>query len=168
MLVVGHELLLLSLCFTVVCVIFMFILLPVSESEALSSLYAALEMKKAGKHDKALKLFKHAAALAPKHPDILTHYGEFLEETQNDIIMADQLYFQALTYSPEHSGALTNRQRTSQIVEDMDRSNLRRIDDKRDTLSNIPDSSSSFSRAKKEVYFQVCLLILRILLTESP
>lgn len=160
MLVVGHGIFLLSHCLTVVCVIFMFILLPVSESEALSSLYAALEMKKAGKHDKALKLFKHAAALAPKHPDILNHYGEFVEETQNDVIMADQLYFQALTYSPEHSGALTNRQRTAQIVEDMDRSNLRRIDDKRDTLSNIPDSSSSFSRAKKEVYFQVCLLIL--------
>ncbi|GFG33997.1 hypothetical protein Cfor_04864 [Coptotermes formosanus] len=126
----------------------------VAESEALSSLYAALEMKKAGKHDKALKLFQHAAALAPKHPDILTHYGEFLEETQKDIVTADQLYFQALTYSPEHLGALMNRQRTSQIVEDMDRSNLRRIDDKRDTLSNIPDSSSSFCRAKKEAYFQ--------------
>jgi Tfp pilus assembly protein PilF len=160
MLVVGHEHFSLFHCFIVVRVIFVFILLPVSESEALSSLYAALEMKKAGKHDKALKLFKHAAALAPKHPDILNHYGEFLEETQNDIVMADQLYFQALTYSPEHLGALMNRQRTAQIVEDMDRSNLRRIDDKRDTLSNIPDSSSSFSRAKKEVYFQVCLLVL--------
>jgi len=115
-------------------------------------------MKKAGKHDKALKLFQHAAALAPRHPDILNHYGEFLEETQNDIVMADQLYFQALTYSPNHLGALANRERTAQIVEEMDRSNLRRIDDKRDTLSNIPDSSSSFRRAKKEAYFQVCLI----------
>jgi tetratricopeptide (TPR) repeat protein len=129
--------------------------LPVSESEALGSLYAALEMEKAGKHDKALKLFQHAAALAPRHPDILNHYGEFLEETQNDIMMADQLYFQALTYSPDHLGALANRERTAQIVDEMDRSNLHRIDDKRDTLSNIPDSSSSFRRAKKEAYFQV-------------
>jgi Tfp pilus assembly protein PilF len=112
-------------------------------------------MKKVGKHDKALKLFQHAAALAPRHPDILNHYGEFLEETRNDVVMADQLYFQALTYSPDHSGALTNRERTAQIVEEMDRSNLRRIDDKRDVLSNIPDSSSSFCRAKKEAYFQV-------------
>ncbi|XP_069684441.1 protein adenylyltransferase Fic isoform X2 [Periplaneta americana] len=111
-------------------------------------------MKKAGKHDKALKLFQHASALAPKHPDILNHYGEFLEETQNDVVMADQLYFQALTYSPGHEAALANRERTAQIVEEMDRSTLHRIDDKRDKLSSIPDSSSSFRRAKKEAYFQ--------------
>lgn len=65
---------------------------PFLEAEALGSLYVAFEMKKAGKIDKALKLFKHAYALSPTHPDILTHYGEFLEET-NDIVSADQLYF---------------------------------------------------------------------------
>ena len=110
-----------------------------------------------------MKLFQHAAALAPKHPDVLTHYGEFLEETQNNIVMADQLYFQALTYSPEHTGAMANRERTAQIVEEMDRSTLHRIDDKRDTLSSIPDSSSSFRRAKKEAYFQVGLYMVSII-----
>lgn len=124
-------------------------------AEALGSLHAALDMKRNGKIDKALKLFQHAAALAPKHPDILNHYGEFLEQTQNDIVTADQLYFQALTHSPSHSAALANRQRTARIVEEMDRSTLRRIDEKRDKLSSIPDSNSAFRRAKKEAYFQV-------------
>ncbi|GLH10182.1 Protein adenylyltransferase Fic [Gryllus bimaculatus] len=125
-----------------------------SSSEAVGSLHAALEMKKAGKHDKALKLFKHAMALAPKHPDILNHYGEFLEETQKDIVAADQLYFRALAYSPRHSGALANRERTARIVEEIDRGTLRRIDSKRDRLSAIPDSNAAFRRAKKEAYFQ--------------
>lgn len=123
-------------------------------SEAISSLHAALEMKKAGKHDKALKLFKHAMALAPKHPDILNHYGEFLEETHKDVVQADQLYFRALAYSPSHSGALANRERTARIVEEIDRETLRRIDNKRDRLSSIPDSNAAFRRAKKEAYFQ--------------
>lgn len=53
-------------------------------------------MKRQGKADKAQKLFEHAYILAPLHPDVLNHYGEFLEDTQKDIIMADQLYFQVL------------------------------------------------------------------------
>lgn len=66
----------------------------VSEIEALSSLKAAMDLKVQGRLDRALKLFEHAAALAPKHPDVLTKYGEFLEETKKDIVKADQLYFQ--------------------------------------------------------------------------
>lgn len=61
--------------------------------EALGALHVALEMRKIGKLEKALKLFEHAMALSPKHPDVLNHYGEFLEETHNDIIQADQMYF---------------------------------------------------------------------------
>lgn len=125
-----------------------------SEKEALSSLHAALEMKKEGKHDKASKLFRHASVLAPKHPDILNHYGEFLEETQNNIMLADQLYFQALTYSPNHAKAFVNRQRTAGTVEEMDRTMLKRIDGKRDLISAIPDSNKALRRAKKEAYFQ--------------
>ena len=68
--------------------------LPAAEAEAEGSLFAALEMKRQGKTDKALKLFEHAYILAPLHPDVLNHYGEFLEDTKKDIIMADQLYFQ--------------------------------------------------------------------------
>jgi tetratricopeptide (TPR) repeat protein len=50
--------------------------------EAMASIHAALEMRLSGRADKALKLFEHAVALAPIHPDVLNHYGEFLEDTQ--------------------------------------------------------------------------------------
>lgn len=126
-----------------------------SENEAISSLHAALEMKNEGKNDKAMKLFQHAAILAPKHPDILNHYGEFLEETQDNVMLADQLYFQALTYCPDHHKAFTNRKRTATVVEEMDRKMLKRIDGKRDKISAIPDSNKALRRAKKEAYFQV-------------
>lgn len=56
-----------------------------STAEALTSLHLALEMKLSGKQKKAIKLFQHAVALAPCHPDVLNHYGEFLEHTQNII-----------------------------------------------------------------------------------
>lgn len=64
------------------------------ENEALSTLKVAIELKAHGKTEKALRLFKHALALAPKHPEILTKYGEFLEHNQSDIITADLMYFQ--------------------------------------------------------------------------
>lgn len=67
------------------------------DSEALQSLEAALEMLKIGKHDKAHRLFEHALALSPQHPDILNNYGEFIENTHNDIINADQMYFKVVT-----------------------------------------------------------------------
>ncbi|KAE8744434.1 hypothetical protein FOCC_FOCC008909 [Frankliniella occidentalis] len=125
-----------------------------AEAEAEGSLHAALEMKRQGKLEKALKLFEHAYILAPLHTDILNHYGEFLEDTQKDIIMADQLYFQALTYSPGNTRALVNRQRTAHVVERMDLAVLQRIDRKRDEVSAIPDHAPGLRRAKKEAYFQ--------------
>lgn len=124
------------------------------DAEAVVSLHAALEMKKVGKADKALKLFQHAFALSPKHADILNHYGEFLEDTKKDVVKADQLYTLALTNYPEHTGALMNRQRTASIVENLDREVLRKIDEKRDALSSIPETNSALRRAKKEAYFQ--------------
>lgn len=126
----------------------------VRDAEAVVSLNAALDMKKNGKADKALKLFQHAFALSPKHADILNHYGEFLEDTKNDVVKADQLYTLALTNYPEHTGALMNRQRTASIVENLDREMLRKIDDKRDALQSIPENNSALRRAKKEAYFQ--------------
>ncbi|XP_041975054.1 protein adenylyltransferase Fic [Aricia agestis] len=124
------------------------------DAEAVVSLNAALDMKRMGKDDKALKLFQHAFALSPKHADILNHYGEFLEDTKKDIVKADQLYTLALTNYPDHSGALSNRQRTASIVENLDREMLRKIDEKRDTLLSIPDNNAALCRAKKEAYFQ--------------
>lgn len=125
------------------------------ENEALSSLHAALDLKKEGKNEKALRLFQHAVSLAPKHPDVLNQYGEFLEDTQKDVMAADQLYFQALTYCPTHSRALTNRLRTASVVEEMDEDLFKRIDAKRDILAAIPDTNRALNRAKKEAYFQV-------------
>lgn len=125
-----------------------------STAEALTSLHLALEMKLSGKQKKAVKLFQHAVALAPSHPDILNHYGEFLEYTQNNIIKADEYYVRALSYQPNHEGALTNSRRTARVVEELDRRMLRRIDEKRDALFAIPDNNAALIRVKKEAYFQ--------------
>lgn len=62
--------------------------------EALNSLRMATEMRLEGKEDKALRLFQHAIALAPKHPEVLNKYGEYLEHSRQDIVLADQMYFQ--------------------------------------------------------------------------
>lgn len=62
--------------------------------EALGTLKVAVEFKRQGKQDKALRLFDHALALAPKHPAVLTKYGEFLEHHRRDVIRADLMYFQ--------------------------------------------------------------------------
>lgn len=125
-----------------------------SVSEAINSLHIALEMKHSGKQKKAIKLFKHAVALAPHHPDVLNHYGEFLEYTQNDVIRANEFYVRALTYEPKHESAIINRERTARVVEEHDKRMLRRIDDKRNSLTEIPDNNAALNRAKKEAYFQ--------------
>lgn len=125
-----------------------------STAEALTSLHLALEMRLSGKQKKAVKLFQHAVALAPCHPDVLNHYGEFLEYTQNNVIKANEFYIRALTYEPNHEGALVNSQRTARVVEELDRSVLRGIDKKRNILSAIPDNNAALIRAKKEAYFQ--------------
>ena len=122
--------------------------------EALATLNAAIEMNANGKHVKAVKLFHHALALSPHHPDILTHYGEFLEETERNLLQADFHYSRALTFSPSHKRALQNRQRTSPLVEELDDNYLKAMDEKRDNLLNIPGSSAGLRRIKKEAYFQ--------------
>lgn len=121
--------------------------------EAVSSLHLALEMKEMGKLAKAQKLFQHAMALCPRHPDILTNYGEFYENTQ-DFMMADHFYVQALTYAPHHTKALVNRKRTLPVVEELDERRLKRIDGKREQLLQLPESSFALRRIRKEAYFQ--------------
>ena len=107
-------------------------------------------MNKNQKHGKAVKLFQHALALSPKHPDILTHYGEFLEETERNLLEADRHYSKALAFSPSHTRALTNHQRTSPMVDELDNNFLKRIDRKRDDLLKVPHASSGLKRIKKE------------------
>lgn len=61
---------------------------------------------------------------------------------------------QALTVSPEHSEALSNRQRTAGIVEALDERRLSELDAKRDSLSGITETNAALRRAKREAYFQ--------------
>lgn len=125
-----------------------------SVQEALGSLSMAMEMELQGKDSKAFRLYKHAIALAPKHPEILTKYGEYLEHHQNDVVQADQYYFQALSFNPLHSQALANRQRTESIVENIDRDRLNLLEQKRAAFAEIHESNSALRRAKKEAYAQ--------------
>ncbi|EDV59072.1 adenosine monophosphate-protein transferase Fic [Drosophila erecta] len=125
-----------------------------SINEALVSLRMAQDMYLTGKDDKAARLFEHALALAPRHPEVLLRYGEFLEHNQRNIVLADQYYFQALTISPSNSEALANRQRTADVVQNLDQRRLESLDSKRDALSAIHESNAALRRAKKEAYFQ--------------
>ncbi|XP_067620288.1 protein adenylyltransferase Fic [Eurosta solidaginis] len=122
--------------------------------EALDSLKLAKEMRAIGKDNKAQRLYEHAFALAPKHPEVLLRYGEYLEHNQRDIVLADQYYFQALMLNPSSIEAVTNRQRTAEIVQSIDESKLKMLDLKRDALSAVHESNSALRRAKKEAYFQ--------------
>lgn len=67
--------------------------------EALGSIKLAKDMRLAGKDDKAKRLFEHAFALAPKHPEVLLRYGEYLEHNHANILLADQYYFQVRNFN---------------------------------------------------------------------
>lgn len=122
------------------------------QGEALHALKLALDMNSEGKRDKALKLFKQAEALSPHHPEILLHYGEFLEE--DDIIHAEHLYARALAVSPGNSRAFANRGRTLPKVRQLDQEMLDKIDNKRDELFRIPKGSLAMKRAITEAYYK--------------
>ena len=107
-----------------------------------------------GKSERALKIFQHALALDPGHPDILTEYGEFLEHNQADIVEAERLYCQALVASPSHTRALGNYRRTAPLVNEIDQSHFVRIDQKRDMLLHVPDSHPALRRLVEENYFR--------------
>ncbi|XP_059485970.1 protein adenylyltransferase Fic [Neocloeon triangulifer] len=125
-----------------------------NDQEALASLHAALEKTGLKQFDKALKLFQHAIALAPSNPDVLNHFGEFLEHTHKDVLEADTLYARALSHHPSHQEAKVNHQRTLPVVEALDAENLKRIDQKRLTLAQISTTDAALRRAKREAYFQ--------------
>ncbi|XP_071531786.1 protein adenylyltransferase Fic [Panulirus ornatus] len=125
-----------------------------AEIEALNTLKAARELANSGKCSRAGRLLEHAFSLAPRHPDVLIHYGEYLEQHRNDVVQADKMYLQALAISPANSRALRNRRRTRPLVDEMDSVMLNRIDSKRDDLAQIPVSSAALRRIKKEAYFQ--------------
>lgn len=101
-----------SKSYLVILVLNLYLFVIALELEAITSVRSALDKKDQGKISKAQKLFQHAMALCPRHPDVLTHYGEFYEETRQDYLSADHLYVLALSYSPKHTQALINRKRT--------------------------------------------------------
>lgn len=77
-----------------------------AEIEALNTLKAAKALVHSGKKTRAEKLLEHAFSLAPRHPDVLIHYGEYLEQHRKDVVQADKMYLQALAVSPANSRAL--------------------------------------------------------------
>jgi Fic family protein len=103
-------------------------------------------------------LFKHALALAPKLPDVLNRYGEFLIEIDDDFVEADHMFVKAMTFSSkgseENSRAILNRQKTSLLVDELDTRMLKSIDDKKKTFLRISATSAALKRAKKEAYYQ--------------
>ncbi|KAK4304777.1 hypothetical protein Pmani_014610 [Petrolisthes manimaculis] len=122
-------------------------------TEALNTVKAARELAYVGKSARAGRLLEHALSLAPKHPEVLIHYGEYLEQHRKDVVQADKIYLRALAVSPANSRALRNRRRTQPLVDEMDSDFLSRIDAKRDDLARIPSSSAALRRIKKEAYF---------------
>src|SRR5580765_7607753 len=73
----------------------------------------------------------------------------------NNIIKANEFYIRALTYEPNHEGALINSHRTARIVEELDRIMLRHMDEKRNTLSMIPDNNVALIHAKKAYFHHI-------------
>ena len=108
--------------------------------EALAAVARARLLVETGKIDKAAKVFEHAYALADTHPEVLNEYGEFKEKYHKDFVTAEHLYCKALTYSPEHSRAMANRQRTLPLVEEIDQSHFNRLDNMRDALLRVPSN----------------------------
>lgn len=123
-----------------------------TDSEVYHTLQAAIAFKLSGKKHKAMKLFEHAAAIAPENADVLNSYGEFLEQHQDDILSADELYFKALTYEPNHEAALVNRKRTAPVVDGLDYLLFKHIDERNDFLKTKM-KKDEFGNVKKQAYY---------------
>jgi Tfp pilus assembly protein PilF len=44
----------------------------------------------------AAKLYQHAMALAPRNAEVLNSFGEFLEESRQDLLQADHFFARAI------------------------------------------------------------------------
>lgn len=126
-----------------------------AKAEAQEALKAAQRLKDdPAKEARVRKLLRHAMALDPRHADILTAYGEFVEREDRDPIAANHLYTRALVASPGHERALASQRRTAGRVREHDALLFRRIDAKRDRLVRVPESHGGLRRLKKEMYFR--------------
>ncbi|KAL1493145.1 hypothetical protein ABEB36_011261 [Hypothenemus hampei] len=122
-----------------------------TDSEVYNTIQAALAFKMAGKNSKAMKLFEHASAMAPDNADVLNWYGEFLEQ-HYDVVTADELYFKALAYSPDHQAALLNKKRTAPLVDRLDLKLFEEIDKLKDVLKERM-KLNNFDTVKKQAYY---------------
>ena len=113
----------------------------------------------------------------PKHPDVLTAYGQLLEEGYDDVVevqncpppppsfrpldvrrdhspfflrQAEHLYSAALIVSPLHERATERRRRTLPLVEKIDQRNFDRVSQKMKRLGQIPRHNPGLKRAKIE------------------
>ncbi|XP_066459933.1 protein adenylyltransferase FICD isoform X2 [Eleutherodactylus coqui] len=120
--------------------------------EAKAALNQALEMKRQGKRDKTHKLLLHALKMDSDQVDALNELGIFLEE-EKDIIQADYLYSKALMISPHNEKALTNRDRTLPLVEEIDQRYFSIIDSKVKKVMSIPKGNSALRRVMEESYY---------------
>lgn len=123
-----------------------------TDSEVYHTLQAAIAFKLSGKNHKARKLFEHATAIAPENADVLNSYGEFLEQYHDDVLSADELYFKALTYEPNHEAALVNRRRTGPVVDGLDYLLFNHIDDRNKFLKTRM-KKDEFENVKKQAYY---------------
>lgn len=123
-----------------------------TDSEVYHTLQAAIAFKLSGKKHKARKLFEHAAAIAPENADVLNSYGEFLEQHQDDILTADEFYFKALTFEPNHEAALVNRKRTAPVVDSLDYLLFKHIDERNNFLKTRM-KKDEFGNVKKQAYY---------------
>lgn len=103
---------------------------------------------------KAEKLFQHALTSSPNHPEVLLHYGEFLESSK-DFINADTIYWKALILGgPENSRTLANHKRLLPVVNKLDQAELKKIDHKRSELDHLNNEDFIIKALRKELYFQ--------------
>lgn len=58
-------------------------------------------------------------------------------------------------YSPDHEGALVNRERTSEVVDQMDLMMFNVIDEKRDLLKEKLKSNLDFETKKQVFYLHI-------------
>ncbi|VDN02542.1 unnamed protein product [Thelazia callipaeda] len=124
-----------------------------TDKEAIAAFRAAVQSRMRGNMKKAELIIRHAFALAPHHPDILTEYGIVVEMGQKDLVQAEELYARALSYNPYHREALIRRARTLPAVEEIHKEMLRKLHEKLTYFLRIPKTSSSLRKAMKEFYF---------------
>jgi tetratricopeptide (TPR) repeat protein len=117
------------------------------------ALNLAKRMEEANKKQKAVRIYKHLLALDGENTEVLNAYAEHMEKYDNDIINADTLYNRVLNLEPDNSKANTNKERSYQIVAELDKEMMSQLDSRLEYFYEIPTHSAALQRAKKEAYF---------------